>query len=117
VNFLLDAQLSPRFCEVIGAKGDSCIHLMDIPSGLTQTDEMVWDYARKNGCVIITKDRDFFERSALLGSPPQVLFIRVGNCSNDHLITLLLTWWVDISIALSAGSRLVVLRNEGIQKF
>jgi predicted nuclease of predicted toxin-antitoxin system len=31
--------------------------------------------------VIVSKDSDFSERSSLLGSPPKVVWLRVGNCT------------------------------------
>src|SRR6266404_6319101 len=41
----------------------------------------VWDYAKENGFVIVSKDSDFHQRSFLYGHPPKVVWIRRGNCS------------------------------------
>lgn len=39
-----------------------------------------WEYAKANGFVVVSKDSDFHERSFLLGFPPKVIWLRVGNC-------------------------------------
>jgi len=44
-------------------------------------DETVWEYARQNGFDLVTKDSDFSELSVLRGSPPKVIWLRIGNCT------------------------------------
>lgn len=45
----------------------------------------VWEYARANGCTIVTKDSDFNDLAALRGSPPKVVWLRLGNCTTGDL--------------------------------
>ena len=85
MNWLLDAQFSPHLCEWFRSKGDSYIHVGSLKSGLSEQDEILWNYSRDNGYAIVSKDKDFFERALLLGMPPPVLMIRLGNCSNEYL--------------------------------
>jgi predicted nuclease of predicted toxin-antitoxin system len=48
--------------------------------GMDQSDDPdLWAYALNNEYVIVTQDIDFFERSALYGSPPKVIWLRCGN--------------------------------------
>lgn len=65
--------------------------------GLEQADDsQIWNYAREHGFAIVSKDSDFQQRSLLFGSPPKVIWLRVGNCSapriegllREHSITL-----------------------------
>lgn len=64
------------------------VHVRDV--GLASADDaVVWEFARANGLTIVTKDADFHQRSFVLGSPPQVVWIRRGNCSTDAIIDLL----------------------------
>ena len=42
-------------------------------------DGEIWAYARVNGFTLVSKDSDYYERSALLGHPPKVLWLRCGN--------------------------------------
>jgi len=38
----------------------------------------------------VTKDENFHRLSVLLGPPPKVIWVRLGNCSTDDVIRLLL---------------------------
>jgi predicted nuclease of predicted toxin-antitoxin system len=52
-------------------------------------DRVIWIHARDHGFVIVSKDEDFHRLSVLLGPPPKVIWIRLGNCSTDDVIRLL----------------------------
>jgi predicted nuclease of predicted toxin-antitoxin system len=45
------------------------------------SDDKVWNYAGENGFAMVTKDSDFSELSVLRGSPPKVIWLRIGNCT------------------------------------
>jgi predicted nuclease of predicted toxin-antitoxin system len=45
------------------------------------SDTEVWQYAAQHDFTIVSKDADFHQRSLLLGSPPKVVWLRIGNCS------------------------------------
>jgi predicted nuclease of predicted toxin-antitoxin system len=58
--------------------------------GLAATrDRAVWAYAAANGFVLVTKDDDFHRLSVLLGAPPKVIWIGLGNCSTADVARLL----------------------------
>ena len=44
----------------------------------------------ENDFIIVTKDDDFEQRSVLLGHPPKVIWIRLGNCQTADVVSLLL---------------------------
>ncbi|HEV8543292.1 MAG TPA: DUF5615 family PIN-like protein, partial [Verrucomicrobiae bacterium] len=48
-------------------------------------DAVIWQIALNHGRVVVTKDEDFAIRSKLKRGGPQVLWLRVGNCSNAEL--------------------------------
>ncbi len=52
-------------------------------------DGEIWLYAKQNGFTIVTKDDDFEQRSILLGHPPKVIWIRLGNCKTADVAALL----------------------------
>jgi len=52
-------------------------------------DVDIWDYAKANGFVIVSKDIDFQQRSLLFGHPPKVVRLRVGNCTVQTIENLL----------------------------
>lgn len=49
------------------------------------SDEDIWEYAKRNGFVIVTQDSDFYERALVLGFPPKVLCLRFGNVSTEFI--------------------------------
>ena len=52
-------------------------------------DQAIWEFARREGYTIVTKDSDFTDMSAVRGAPPKVIWIRIGNCTTNELETLL----------------------------
>lgn len=58
--------------------------------GMMKADDgSVWNYARDNGYVIVSKDSDFQQRSLVLGAPPKVVWLRVGNCPTKQIEKLI----------------------------
>jgi predicted nuclease of predicted toxin-antitoxin system len=53
-------------------------------------DYAIWQYAKNNGFVIVTKDSDFYEMSALYGIPPQLIWLKTGNTSRQKTAQTLL---------------------------
>ena len=41
--------------------------------------------------MLVTRDEDFLRLSIVLGAPPKVVWLAVGNCSNQEVIRLLRT--------------------------
>jgi len=38
--------------------------------------------------MIISKDKDFYQRTLLYGSPPKLVWLRLGNCTRDDVVNL-----------------------------
>jgi predicted nuclease of predicted toxin-antitoxin system len=53
------------------------------------TDTEIWEYAKVNDFVIVSKDSDFQARSLLHGHPPKFIWLRVGNCNVATIENLL----------------------------
>ncbi|MEL7087775.1 MAG: DUF5615 family PIN-like protein, partial [Planctomycetota bacterium] len=49
-------------------------------------DRSVWGYAIEHGFSILTKDLDFRQMSLVLGHPPKVVMLRLGNLDRDQTI-------------------------------
>ena len=62
--------------------------------GVTDTD--IWDYANKEGYIIVSKDNDFRQKSFVFGSPPKVVWLSVGNGGTQLIKELLLTNFTEI---------------------
>lgn len=83
--FWFDAQLSPHLAPWLGQRfGVTAYAVRDL--GLRDaSDRAIFDAARAARVVVVTKDRDFPELLARLGTPPQVLWVTCGNTSNARM--------------------------------
>jgi predicted nuclease of predicted toxin-antitoxin system len=88
VKLLFDENLSPRLVNLLAAEFPDSAHI-DLLGMRGATDFAVWEYARDHGFVIVTKDDDFRQRSFLLGPPPKVVWLSVGNAGTQLVAKLL----------------------------
>ena len=88
MRFLFDQNLSPKLVRLLADLFPNSVHVRDV--GLEAADdESVWNYASKQGFVIVSKDSDMHQRSFLFGAPPKVVWVRLGNCSTSDVAELL----------------------------
>lgn len=52
-------------------------------------DRDIWLYAKEHEFAIVSKDDDFDQRSILVGHPPKVIWLRLGNCKTADIAVLL----------------------------
>ena len=82
MKLLLDQNLSRKLIKEIETIYPGSCHLTAIlPENSSDRD--IWIYAQENGFAIVTKDDDFEQRSILLGHPPKVIWLRLGNCKSE----------------------------------
>jgi predicted nuclease of predicted toxin-antitoxin system len=93
----------------ITAQGHKAIHVADL--GLeADEDSVVWQHARNEKTVIVSKDEDFADRWLLQDDGVTLIWIRKGNCSNQALMLWLEPLWPDVLRRLEQGERLIELR-------
>lgn len=85
---LFDQNLSPRLTNRLADLYPGSAHVDALGLG-TANDRTVWDYAKQNGYLIVTKDSDFSELAVVIGFPPKVIWIRRGNCSTNDIEQIL----------------------------
>jgi len=85
---LFDQNLSPHLVTLLPDVFPRSVHVHALGLG-TAFDRQIWDYARQNDLIIVTKDADYGELGALLGFPPQVVWIQRGNCSTREIEQML----------------------------
>lgn len=84
MKFLVDVNLPPALCGWVAARGHTATAARDL--GLREAeDDAVWAWAQKNDAIILTKDEDFAQRRGRNLMGPQVVWIRIGNATNDTL--------------------------------
>lgn len=88
MKLLLDENLSDRIIHSIVDLYPDSQHVKTL--GLINTDDvMIWEYAKTNEFVIVSKDSDFHQRSLLYGHPPKFIYLRIGNCPTSKIIQIL----------------------------
>jgi predicted nuclease of predicted toxin-antitoxin system len=88
VKLLFDENLSPRLPRLLTHLFPDSLHVRDV--GMKATDDpTVWDYAKDNDFMIVSKDADMHDLSLVFGNPPKVVWLRLGNCSTQQAENLL----------------------------
>ena len=81
--------------------------------GLRNADDReIFAQARSAGAVVMTKDRDFLHLLFEQGPPPQVIWLRVGNSSNQALQAVLLRTLEQALASLRDGEPWVEVRSS-----
>jgi len=88
VKLLFDENLSFRLVEGLSNEFPGSTHVRVV--GLSSADDRsVWEFARRNDFIIVSKDSDFHQLSFLLGPPPKVVWVRIGNANTLTIEVLL----------------------------
>ncbi len=109
MKFLLDAQLPPHLAKALTRAGHGAKHVYDCGL-LTAKDRDIWQFATKEGAAVVTKDSDFAAMRMHAPSGPAVIWLRLGNVSNDAVIKVLLSSLPEIAAAIEAGEGVVEVR-------
>ena len=109
LRFFVDAQLPPALAAFLCAKGHDAVAVREI--GLRDADDPdIWERARAEGAIIVTKDEDFAQFVAANDDGPRVLWIRSGNLLKRVLLARFENVWPELEGHLIAGARLVEMR-------
>jgi predicted nuclease of predicted toxin-antitoxin system len=111
MKLLLDENLSRRLVPFLvhDYPGTSQVTLL----GMEQASDMsLWQYAKAEGFVIVTRDADFQEIATVHGHPPSVIWLKTENPSKAITLKLLLDYRERIVEALEKdGLGVVELRS------
>lgn len=85
--------------------------------GKSATDSAVWQHAKGQRLVIISKDTDFSDRIMVSTPPPWVVHLRIGNIRKREFHAFLKSIWPKIESLLPAHKLINVYldRIEAIQ--
>jgi predicted nuclease of predicted toxin-antitoxin system len=90
MKLLLDENLSRRIVPFLQQNypESSQVVLLGLQAA---TDLEIWEYAKVNGYVIVTRDNDFLDLSLLKGAPPKLIHLRTLNLSRSATLSMLLS--------------------------
>jgi predicted nuclease of predicted toxin-antitoxin system len=87
-RLLFDENLAARLVDQLRDLFPDSQHVRGV-LGAAATDEQIWEWARNEGLVIVSKDEDFQRFSVWRGVPPKVIWIQLGNSSTRDVAALL----------------------------
>jgi predicted nuclease of predicted toxin-antitoxin system len=109
MKFLIDENLPYYFSFW---KGSDFIHVHDLQLGFQDDD--IWDYAKQNSLVIVTKDADFSQKILFHDPPPKVIHVKIGNFKLKDLYTFFSRNWSEI-LKVSNQYKLVNVFKDRIE--
>jgi predicted nuclease of predicted toxin-antitoxin system len=84
LKLLFDENLSPRLTDAFASEFPGSSHVTSIGLG-GAPDLAIWEHAKANDFIVISKDDDFRSLSLVNGAPPKVIWMRVGNASTAEI--------------------------------
>jgi predicted nuclease of predicted toxin-antitoxin system len=100
MNLLFDQNISFRLINKITKVFPVCKQVKELSLD-NSTDLNIWHYAKKNDYCIVTYDSDFIDLSNLLGYPPKIIWLRIGNTSTSIIAERLIKDKEVIAVFLS----------------
>lgn len=89
MKLLFDQNLSRHLVDHLRDVIPDSAHVASV--GLAEaTDDEVWEFARENDFIVVSKDSDFRQLAFLYGAPPKVVWLRVGNVATSEILLVLL---------------------------
>ena len=110
-SFIVDENLPQTLVAKLGA---GSLHATDL--GERMSDIQLWLYAKQHEQIVVTKDADFFDRLSLEGSPPKVVWVRLGNMRRTALETEILRRWPEV-LGLLGSANLVEIHGDRLEAF
>ena len=84
MKLLFDQNLSYKLSRRLTDLFPDSTHVREV--SLQEADDLVvWESAKQQGFMIVSKDSDFHQRSFVFGFPPKVIWIQLGNCTTTEV--------------------------------
>lgn len=108
----VDAHLSPGIASWISSTlGIEAIALRDL--GLRDAEDTeIFEAAKAQQAIVMTKDSDFVDLVERIGSPPQIIWLTCGNTSNARLRYILSEMLPRSLELLKSGEALVEISGD-----
>lgn len=109
MKFLVDAQLPPALALWLREAGHDAQAVREV--GLREAEDAdIWNRALKTGEVLITKDEDFPARAQQTDVSPVIVWLRIGNATNQVLREWFMPQLPQIIAWIKQGVRVLEIR-------
>jgi predicted nuclease of predicted toxin-antitoxin system len=108
----IDAHLSPAIANWITSTFKvTALALRDL--GLRDAEDLeIFEAAKAQGVIFMTKDSDFVDLVERLEAPPQIIWLTCGNTSNERLCEILSSTLADALELLGSGEVLIEISGD-----
>ncbi len=109
--YWIDAQLPPQLASWLSWTFKVEAYSLRDLNLRDAEDEQIFQQARQQGIVIVSKDSDFVEMVLRLGTPPQLLWVTCGNVTNRRLQELMTQLFPKAQELLAAGVAVIEIAD------
>lgn len=109
MKFLVDAQLPGTLARWLRGRGCDAVHVLEREMSRIE-DVSIWETCACEERILITKDVDFFILATRPGDTGRLLWLRMGNCRTQDLITRINKEWDLLMTTYAEGQRIVEMR-------
>lgn len=106
-KFLIDINLPKKIKHF---NQPNFLHVRDLSN--TMSDTEIWNYARENNLIIVSKDTDFEKRMLFHNPPPKVISIKIGNCSLKDFHEIFSKYWDEAEHFIQSNRMVLVYNNK-----
>lgn len=106
MKFLVDVQLPGTLARWLRDRNYDAVHVLE--RNLGQADDCIlWRIIKEENRIMISKDEDFFILATRPNDTGSLLWLRMGNCRTNQLLTLINRRWDTIIKAFEENQRIV----------
>ena len=113
MKFIVDAQLPPGLARYLADQFNvQASHVRELGMG-NADDQTIFNYSRQASSIVVTKDSDFVELVYRHGAPPQIVWVTIGNTTNENLKRIFAATFASALQLISAGETMVEITETG----
>jgi predicted nuclease of predicted toxin-antitoxin system len=106
MRFVVDNQLPPRLSKFLEEAGHDSVHVAMVGMD-TADDRALWDWARREDRVVVSKDEDLLFLANRPGDTGRLIWVRLRNCRREALVEAFSRSLPAVVAALGEGQRVV----------
>ncbi len=112
MKLLFDANISRRIVPLLADLFPESAHVSELGFSGEAPDGAIWEFAKREGFLIVTADADFIRLVERYGAPPQVVRLERMDYSTQEAASLIRRYAIGIAEFEKSTSPILVLRRN-----
>ena len=88
MKLLYDENISAKLVKLLINNFPNSSHI-DLLGMQGESDTTIWNYAKDNDFIIVSKDNDFRQRAFISEPPPKIIWLEIGNSGTKEICHLI----------------------------